>query len=710
MLRASMEDIAAALAENIGPLMPLGGGTVAVTAATLGSDDDVFGDEFGVRGGVVRRPVFVLALRGSMIMGSVEQMVHAAVERLIEERMGSAPPPARASIREALPNVVVTKEDLLDTINSRCSVCLEEYQAGARATRMLCGHLFCTQCIFEWLRIANSCPVCRFELATDSRDYEATRTWRSRGQTARLKEGELRTMRICDMKRLMGALGVSAEGCVEKQDLIQQLRSSQGVQLVFDREDVRYEEHELQRLEMPFLRNLMERHAIPSVSGVNEQQERELALEQFAIAGWVGKCATTPLPPAFGDASAVDDSESRAACSGIDVNPLSANTATASDSYHGCSHGVDAVGVAGGHLGFSSPVPSSADAVSSSSTRAVGGEGLADRGNFARNMAAPLRSVAAVGGYSSVRTTRDVGGPRSPTSSSPANAFGSGLGSPHTAKSASLSFSTSWPSSSTSTGPSASARFRRTGAARPLPPPPPPPPVQSIARPAPIRSLPSRSSASTASASAAPSRSIANGISGGSGAGPAALGVSRRNGPRRVGGMSSGAFASVPSSPVGHFPGDGGTRAVLAGTAAPVRVRSRTPGRSFGGGAATSGAAVPVRRQAVPPTPRQNVADAAPPSVRSRHRPPAVFTCGHGNFDGGSSHRIHGNGVGLSGRGAFNPPPRQPTPAISPGGAISPTAVDQNDQFANGWRVRAFAPVRLGAPLRSRPTPNASAP
>merc|ERR1719361_545011 len=133
----------------------------------------------------------------------MEQVMQMMMERGMQQDQPPAVPPANESMRDALPRVVVTKEDQLDDINSKCSVCFEEYTAGMRATRMLCGHLFCTNCIREWLRTANSCPVCRFELATDSHEYEEGRVERMRGRTTRLRGGELRMMRVPELKRLM---------------------------------------------------------------------------------------------------------------------------------------------------------------------------------------------------------------------------------------------------------------------------------------------------------------------------------------------------------------------------------------------------------------------------------------------------------------------------------------------------------------------------
>jgi len=109
-----------------------------------------------------------------------------------------------------------------------------------------------------------------------------------RERQARLKEGELRHMRVPELRRLMRALGVSGEGCVEKGDLVRRLGEAPGVHLSPDPEKQVYDECELRSLELPLLRSLMERHRLlPLPEDRDEEKERAEALRRFASAGWM---------------------------------------------------------------------------------------------------------------------------------------------------------------------------------------------------------------------------------------------------------------------------------------------------------------------------------------------------------------------------------------------------------------------------------------
>ncbi|CAF1929312.1 unnamed protein product [Brassica oleracea] len=52
------------------------------------------------------------------------------------------------------------------------SICKELFALGNETTQLPRLHLYHGQCIVPWLSARNSCPLCRFELPTDDKDYE----------------------------------------------------------------------------------------------------------------------------------------------------------------------------------------------------------------------------------------------------------------------------------------------------------------------------------------------------------------------------------------------------------------------------------------------------------------------------------------------------------------------------------------------------------
>ncbi|KAL3844559.1 hypothetical protein ACJIZ3_001962 [Penstemon smallii] len=85
-------------------------------------------------------------------------------------------PPAAKLVVENLPMVVLTKEEVEENNSAViCAVCKDEVAVGEKVIRMPCCHLYHGDCILPWLRIRNTCPVCRYELPTDDAVYEKRR-------------------------------------------------------------------------------------------------------------------------------------------------------------------------------------------------------------------------------------------------------------------------------------------------------------------------------------------------------------------------------------------------------------------------------------------------------------------------------------------------------------------------------------------------------
>ena len=68
-----------------------------------------------------------------------------------------------------------------------CSICLMQIDEGQDTILLPCGHMFHDGCSTKWLKIHNTCPLCRFELPTDDAEYERERNQRNQQREAHIR-------------------------------------------------------------------------------------------------------------------------------------------------------------------------------------------------------------------------------------------------------------------------------------------------------------------------------------------------------------------------------------------------------------------------------------------------------------------------------------------------------------------------------------------
>jgi len=68
-------------------------------------------------------------------------------------------PPLDSSTIQKISSVLISHDQAAAKLS--CSVCLEYFNVGEEVKKLECGHMFHTPCIWRWLKLHGTCPVCR---------------------------------------------------------------------------------------------------------------------------------------------------------------------------------------------------------------------------------------------------------------------------------------------------------------------------------------------------------------------------------------------------------------------------------------------------------------------------------------------------------------------------------------------------------------------
>lgn len=86
----------------------------------------------------------------------------------VRESLNVMNSPTDIDILNELPETEISDINRLDPQKRSCVICSNKYKNGEKATMLPCIHMFHSQCVQEWLRTKNFCPVCKYKLTKES--------------------------------------------------------------------------------------------------------------------------------------------------------------------------------------------------------------------------------------------------------------------------------------------------------------------------------------------------------------------------------------------------------------------------------------------------------------------------------------------------------------------------------------------------------------
>ena len=84
------------------------------------------------------------------------------------QRMGSRENPTDEEILNELPETQIEDASKLDPEKKNCIIYLEDFKNGDKTIILPCIHIFHSECIKNWLKTQNTCPICKFNLTEEN--------------------------------------------------------------------------------------------------------------------------------------------------------------------------------------------------------------------------------------------------------------------------------------------------------------------------------------------------------------------------------------------------------------------------------------------------------------------------------------------------------------------------------------------------------------
>ena len=101
----------------------------------------------------------------TMLRGTLDFHSENAFERVLRESLEESNDHLKRT-DEIIDFPIINYENFEDKSNydTKCTICLDEFENESNISLTECRHIFHTDCIKEWVRYKKECPVCRNEI------------------------------------------------------------------------------------------------------------------------------------------------------------------------------------------------------------------------------------------------------------------------------------------------------------------------------------------------------------------------------------------------------------------------------------------------------------------------------------------------------------------------------------------------------------------
>ena len=117
---------------------------------------------------VPSRPVFVTRRRIIPFIDINNRNTIGTIFRQVYSDLESGVHGTDRQILNELPETKIEDVSKLDADKKNCVICLEDFKNKDKAIILPCIHLFHNNCIKNWLKKQNSCPICKFKLTGEN--------------------------------------------------------------------------------------------------------------------------------------------------------------------------------------------------------------------------------------------------------------------------------------------------------------------------------------------------------------------------------------------------------------------------------------------------------------------------------------------------------------------------------------------------------------